>query len=66
MADHPDVLFLRDYVELGRGWRPRRMVRSVVGSDRWSCDVAVALGLGSDLDGGARFVLSTILHIIPI
>jgi hypothetical protein len=26
------------------------MVQSVMGSDRWSCNGSVALGLGSDLD----------------
>jgi Leucine-rich repeat (LRR) protein len=50
MADHPDVLFLRDSVVLGYGWRPRRLVQRLVGSDRGSCDGNVDLGLGSCLD----------------
>jgi hypothetical protein len=47
VAGHPDLLLLRDFVELGHGWRPRRMVSCLVGSYRGSGDGHVDLGLGS-------------------
>jgi hypothetical protein len=52
MADHPDVVFLHDSAGVGHGWRPKRMVPCIVGSNRGGCDGNGYLGLGLGLDLG--------------